>query len=129
VDFRTYLGQLFVQREGETAVLDVVRNFSRWFFDLLRNFVLVGGLKFFYEKSGSEVLFYLHQFAIVVIFLYCLSYADQWYINLFSFLENRRLAHRLNRAVNLSLAAMLFVLIWWAAGLIVAEIAHSQVTL
>jgi len=37
----------------------------------LRNFVLVGGLKYFYEKSGSEVLFYLHQFALVVIFLYC----------------------------------------------------------
>jgi len=37
----------------------------------LRNFVLFGGLKYFYEKSGSEVLSYLHQFALVVIFLYC----------------------------------------------------------
>ena len=59
----------------------------------MRNFVLVGGLKYFYEKSGSEVLFYLHQFALFVIFLYCLSYADQWYVNLFGFLSNRRLAH------------------------------------
>jgi hypothetical protein len=48
------------------------------FFDLLRNFVLVGGLKYFYEKSGSAVLFYLHEFALVVILFYCLSYADQW---------------------------------------------------
>ena len=63
----------------------------KWFFDLLRNFVLVGGLKYFYEKSGSAVLFYLHEFALVVIFLYCLSYADQWYLNLFGFLENKRL--------------------------------------
>jgi hypothetical protein len=36
------------------------------------------GLKYFYEKSGSAVLFYLHEFALVVIFFYCLSYADQW---------------------------------------------------
>jgi hypothetical protein len=84
-------------------------------------------LKYFYEKSGSEVLFYLHQIALGVIFLYCLSYADQWYINLFSFLENKRLAHWLNRAVNFSLAALLFVLVWRAASLIVAEISHAQI--
>jgi hypothetical protein len=127
VDFRKYLSQLFVQRDDEVALLDVVRNFSQWFFDLLRNFVLVGGLKYFYEKSGSEVLFYLHQIALVVIFVYCLSYADQWYINLFSFLENKTLAHWLNRAVNFSLAALLFLLIWRAASLIVAEISHAQI--
>jgi len=127
VDFRKYLSQLFEQRDDEVALLDVVRNFSQWFFDLLRNFVLVGGLKYFYEKSGSEVLFYLHQIALVVIFVYCLSYADQWYINLFSFLENKTLAHWLNRAVNFSLAALLFLLIWRAASLIVAEISHAQV--
>jgi len=127
VDFRKYLSQLFVQRDDEVALLDVVRNFSQWFFDLLRNFVLVGGLKYFYEKAGSEVLFYLHQIALVVIFVYCLSYADQWYINLFSFLENKTLAHWLNRAVNFSLAALLFLLIWRAASLIVAEISHAQI--
>ena len=127
MDFRKYLSQLFVQRDGEVALLDVVRKFSQWFFDLLRNFVLVGGLKYFYEKSGSEVLFYLHQIALVVMFVYCLSYADQWYINLFSFLENKTLAHWLNRAVNFSLAALLFLLIWRAASLIVAEISHAQI--
>lgn len=127
MDFRNYLSQLFVQRDDEVALFDVVRNFSQWFFDLLRNFVLVGGLKYFYEKSGSEVLFYLHQIALVVIFVYCLSYADQWYINLFSFLENKTLAHWLNRAVNFSLAALLFLLIWRAASLIVAEISHAQI--
>ena len=127
MDFRKYLSQLFVQRDDEVALLEIVRNFSQWFFDLLRNFVLVGGLKYFYEKSGSEVLFYLHQIALVVIFVYCLSYADQWYINLFSFLENKTLAHWLNRAVNFSLAALLFLLIWRAASLIVAEISHAQI--
>ncbi|HEY8263252.1 MAG TPA: hypothetical protein VIG26_02730 [Methyloceanibacter sp.] len=127
MDFRKYLSQLFVQRDDEVALFDVVRNFSQWFFDLLWNFVLVGGLKYFYEKSGSEVLFYLHQIALVVIFVYCLSYADQWYINLFSFLENKTLAHWLNRAVNFSLAALLFLLIWRAASLIVAEISHAQI--
>ena len=93
MDFALYRKQLLERREGEIAVAQLVRNFSQWFFDLLRNFVLVGGLKYFYEKSGSLVLFYLHEFALVVIFLYCLSYADQWYLNLFSFLDDRRLAH------------------------------------
>jgi hypothetical protein len=98
VDFSSYRKQLLIRPQGEIAVLDAVSNFSRWFFDLLRNFVLVGGLKFFAEKSNSAILLYLH--ALIVLFLYCLSYADQWFINLFSFLDNRRLGHRLNRAVN-----------------------------
>ena len=91
-----------------------MRNFSQWFFDLLRNFVLVGGLKYFYEKSGSTVLFYLHEFALVVIFLYCLSYADQWYVNLFSFLEDKRIAHLLNRAFNSVWRSLAVPAIRWA---------------
>ena len=103
-----------------------MRNFSRWFFDLLRNFVLVGALKYFYETSDSTVLLYLHEFALVVIFLYCLSYADQWYVNLFGFLENKQVAHRLNRAVNFSIAVALFLLIRWGASIVVAEISSAH---
>jgi len=127
VDFTLYRNQLLQRREGEIALWQLVRNFSQWFFDLLRNFVLVGGLKYFYEKSGSPVLFYLHEFALVVIFFYCLSYADQWYLNLFGFLEDKRLAHWLNRAFNFGLAAALFLVIRWGASVIVAEISHAQV--
>lgn len=126
MNFVDYRNQLLQRREGEIALWQLVRNFSQWFFDLLRNFVLVGGLKYFYEMSGSEVLFYLHQFALGVIFLYCLSYADQWYVNLFGFLANRRVAHWLNRTVNIIIAVMLFLVIRWGASLIVAEISHAQ---
>lgn len=126
MNFVDYRNQLLQRREGEIALWQLVRNFSQWFFDLLRNFVLVGGLEYFYEKSGSEVLFYLHQFALGVIFLYCLSYADQWYVNLFGFLANRRVAHWLNRTVNITIAVMLFLVIRWGTSLIVAEISHAQ---
>ena len=126
MDFAAYRRELLQQREGEIALWQLVRNFSRWFFDLLRNFVLVGALKYFYETSGSAVLFYLHEFALVVIFFYCLSYADQWYLNLFGFLENKRIAHGLNRAVNFSIAIVLFLLIRWGASIVVAEISHAH---
>jgi len=129
VDFTLYRKQLLEQREGEIALWQLVRNFSQWFFDLLRNFVLVGGLKYFAEKSGSTVLFYLHEFALIVIFLYCLSYADQWYVNLFSFIEDKRLAHWLNRAVNIGIAVGLFLMIRWGSSIIVAEISHAQLKL
>jgi hypothetical protein len=127
LDFTAYRQQLLQQREGEIALWQLVRNFSQWFFDLLRNFVLVGGLKYFYEKSGSTVLFYLHQLALLVILAYCISYADQWYINLFGFLENKRLAHWLNMAVNICVAVVLFFVIQRAASTIVAEISRAQV--
>ena len=127
MDFTAYRQQLLQQREGEIALWDLVRNFSKWFFDLLRNFVLVGGLKYFAEKSCSTVLFYLHEFALLVILAYCISYADQWYINLFSFVENKRLAHWLNMTVNIAVAVLLFLVINRAASTIVAEISRAQV--
>ena len=114
MDFTSYRNQLLQQREGEIALWQLVRNSSQWFFDLLRNFVLVGGLKYFYEKSGSTILFYLHEFA-------------PWYLNLFSFLANKRLAHWLNRTVNISMAVVHFFMIRWGASVIVAEISHAQV--
>ena len=126
MDLSGYSKQLLQQREGEIALWQLVRNFSTWFFDLLRNFVLVGGLKYFYEKSGSPILFYLHEFALIVIFVYCLSYADQWYVNLFGFLENKQLAHWLNRLINFGIAAGLFFVIRWGASIIVEEISHAQ---
>lgn len=123
---RPDLSELVEQRPGEQAVFEVVRNFSNWFFDLLRNFVLVGGLKYFAEKSGSTILFYLHNFALLVLLLYCLSYADQWYVDLFRFLKNKRLAHWLNRTVNIGIAIGLFLVIRWGSSKIVAEISHAQ---
>ena len=127
MDFSLYRKQLLEQRQGEIALWQLVRNFSQWFFNLLRNFVLVGGLKYFYEKSGSPVLFYLHEFALLIIFIYCLSYADQWYLNLFSFIEDKSVAHGLNRTVNITIAIVLFLLIRWGVSIIVAEISHAQV--
>jgi hypothetical protein len=127
VDFTAYRQQLLQQRQGEIALWDLVRNFSKWFFDLLRNFVLVGGLKYFAEKSNSTVLTYLHEFAQIVIFLYCLSYADQWYLNVFGFLDNKRLAHWLNMTVNIAVAILLFAVINHGASVIVAEISRAQI--
>ncbi len=126
MDASNYRKGILQQPQGEIALSDLVRNFSRWFFDLLRNFVLVGGLRYFAERSGSPILWALHGIALFVILLYCLSYADQWYVNVFGFLEDRRLAHWLNRIFNFSLAIVLLVLIGWAAHVIVGEIAHAQ---
>jgi hypothetical protein len=126
VDASSYSRSLLEQPQGEIALADLMRNFSRWFFDLLRNFVLVGGLRFFAEKSGSEILWSLHVIALVVIVLYCLSYADQWYVNIFGFMENKRLAHLLNRLANVGVAVALLAVIWWAADVILDEIAHAH---
>jgi hypothetical protein len=69
----------------------------------------------------------LHELALVVIFFYCLSYADQWYVNLVVFLKDKRRAHWLNRTVNFGIAAALFFAIRCGVSVIVAEISHAQV--
>jgi hypothetical protein len=118
VNFRAYFRHLFEQPEKQVAAATVMRNFSIWFFGLLRNFVLVGLLQYFYETTGSTLLFYVHQLALLVLFLYCLSYVDQWYLT----------AHRLNVAANVLIGILLFMLINKATSIMVAEFsqAHSR---
>jgi hypothetical protein len=123
VNFRAYLHHLFEQPERQLAAAMVIRNFSIWFFGLL---VLVGLLEYFYEKTGSTLLFYVYQLALLVLFIYCLSYIDQWYLNLFCFMENRTIAHRLNLAVNVLITVLLFVLINKATSIMVAELSQAH---
>jgi hypothetical protein len=126
VDVRPYLSQLLERPQGEVAVAARVRNFCIWFFNLLRNFVLVGLLKYFYDKTGSPLLYYIHQFALLVIFVYCLSYFDQWYVNVFGFLENKRLAHALNLAVNVVITIVIFAVINWATAVVVGDLSKAH---
>jgi len=126
VDFRSYLRHLLERPQGEVTVVAKLRNFCIWFFNLLRNFVLVGLLKYFYDKTGSTLLFYIHQFALLVIFVYCLSYFDQWYVNVFGFLENKRLAHALNLAVNVLFTVVIFAVINWATAVVVGELSKAH---
>jgi hypothetical protein len=128
VNFRAYLGHLLERPAEEIRAATAVRNFSIWFFALLRNFVLVGLLKYFYEKTGSDLLFVMHQVALFVIFLYCLSYFDQWYVNLFCFLENKTVAHRLNLAVNLFITGLLFLLVNKVTSIVVVELSRAHAT-
>jgi len=126
MNLRSYLDHIFERPKGEIAAATVVRNFSIWFFNLLRNFVLVGLLKYFYDKTGSPVLFWIHQLAIFVIFIYCVSYLDQWYVNLFGFLNDKRTAHWLNLSLNVLITIALFFLINKATGIIVVELSQAH---
>jgi hypothetical protein len=126
VNFRSYFQHLFERPKEEVAAATVVRNFSTWFFGLLRNFVLVGLLKYFYDKTGSPLLYYIHQFALFVIFVYCLSYVDQWYVNLFGFLEDKRVAHALNLGLNVVITIVLLVLINEATATVVDELSRAH---
>jgi hypothetical protein len=82
-------------------------------------------LKYFYDKTGSPLLYYIHKFALIVIFIYCLSYFDQWYVNVFGFLQNRRLAHGLNLAVNAIITVVIFAVINWATAVVVSELSKA----
>lgn len=126
MSLQTYFQKLFERPPTEIAAVNAVRNFSIWFLALLRNFVLVGLLKYFYDKTGSELIFLLHQAALFVIFIYCLSYVDQWYINLFGFLENKRLAHCLNLAFNALVTTILFVVINMATSRVVLDLSTAH---
>src|SRR5262249_30717088 len=83
--------------QDEGSILELVRNFSNWFFDLLRNFVLVGGLRYFRREVRQHASVVVHAFALFVILLLPVL----WCVNLFGFLQDKRRAHWLNRALSI----------------------------
>jgi hypothetical protein len=123
VNFRAYFRHLFEQPEKQVAAATVMRNFSIWFSDF-------SAISFWsvccniITKRPSTFLFYVHQLALHVVF----RYVDQWYLNLFCFMESRTTAHRLNVAANVLIGILLFMLINKATSIMVAEFsqAHSR---
>jgi hypothetical protein len=54
VDFSRYLNLVLQRREGQVELWQLVRNFSKWFFELLRNFVPRRRLEVFLREIGQR---------------------------------------------------------------------------
>ena len=62
---------------------DSMQNFAKWFFDVLKNFILLDAILFVYEKTGSLSLWIIYWVGNVVLALYITSYLSTWTENQF----------------------------------------------
>jgi len=121
VDFTLY------RKQGEIALWQLVRNFSAMVLRPVAQFRAGRRVEIFLReiRQHGAVLSARIRAACDLPLLPVLR--RPVVCQLFSFLEEKRIAHLLNRAFNIGLAILLFLAIRWAASIIVAEISHAQV--
>jgi hypothetical protein len=72
-------------REATVQFPILIRPFTRWYFDLLKNALVIAALSYFAEKTGSKTLNHIARFSLLIFSLYCIRYLfswEPWLINL-----------------------------------------------
>jgi hypothetical protein len=63
-----FIAWLFKQSDSvDIAGANFLRDLSKGFFDLVRNLVIVGGLKFFSERTGNAYLSFAYSASVIVL--------------------------------------------------------------
>jgi hypothetical protein len=103
-----------------------IRALIRWLFDLVKNILIVGGLKFLAIKSGSVVLSLVGIVAFASIMLYCVTYMQTWQLRLFHPWWPNNLARASDLLVNLAIVAPIFYIIVYTVPEAIDDIAKAQ---
>ncbi len=113
--FQAYLRESFQWVPTEVATAARIRDLVKWFFDLLKNAVVAGVLKYLADKTGSALLRTVADFALLFLLVYCWSYVNTWHIAIFH---------------GLVLNVVLCLALWWVImrGIAVSvdEVAKGQ---
>lgn len=124
--FQAYLRESFQWVPTEVATAARIRDLVKWFFDLLKNAVVAGVLKYLADKTGSALLRTVADFALLFLLVYCWSYVNTWHIAIFHGLQNKKLAAALDLVLNVVLCLALWWVIMRGIAVSVDEVAKGQ---
>ena len=62
----------------------IIRPFTKWYFDVLKNVMLVAALQYLGEKTGNTLLKMVAGFSYILIATYFLSYINMWIPQIFN---------------------------------------------
>jgi hypothetical protein len=124
--FQAYVTESFHWVPSEVATASRIRNLVKWFFDLLKNAVVAGVLKYLADKTNSALLHTLAGFSFTLLLAYCWSYINTWHIAVFHGLQNKKLAAALDLALNVLLCLALWYAIMLGISVSIDEVAKGQ---
>ena len=76
--FRRIFGGAFRTDEEKKVFGEKFRAFTKWYFDLLKNIVLISSLLFLAKKSDSKLLIFIATMSGFLLFLHIESYLDPY---------------------------------------------------
>jgi hypothetical protein len=94
-----------------------VRALTKWWFDLVQNFVLAAVLLYLARKSGSLPLALIAYISFAALMLYCLTYTTWWFFDPLRMYEGKRLV----RMATYQIANVVSLLTFWFAWLAVTK--------
>jgi hypothetical protein len=103
-----------------------LRQFTRWFFDLMRNALIAGALQYISQKTHSIPLQYISRAAYLLLLIYCTSYVQTWMLRPFHPMSNQRLARWLDIGVNIVIILPLVFIVSFSVPEAIRVIAESQ---
>jgi hypothetical protein len=102
-------------------------SFSKWVFDLFRNAMIAGVLKYLSDKSPTSwVLYIAAEVASLALLFYCLAYVHGWMLQPFHPMKNQRIAFWLNLIVTLCVSFPLFLAISKGVPTAIEAVAQGQ---
>jgi hypothetical protein len=123
---QAYLAGVIHWQEMEIDKAQKVRQFVKWFFDLVKNAFVVGGLKYIATKSDSLPFKIFAAGAFAFLGLYCVSYIRTWHLRFLHPWGPARWARIGDMLISLAIVGPLFVIIVISLPLAIVEIANTQ---
>ena len=98
------------------------RSFSTWVFNLARNVLVVGALRYIADRTHSLLVEIAYSICVVVLIIYISSYWQEWDVRLFSRRSTRLSAFVADLVVNVTIGLLIYFLsmrlIWDLATLL-----------
>jgi hypothetical protein len=98
----------------------------KWYFDLIRNLLIAGSLKFLAVKTGSQILGYLAELSIFLVWAYFFTYLVSWPGWPLQAWSRRPEFRLLSFVVGLLLCAFLYFGTSIVFGRVINELANGQ---
>ena len=123
---QAYLSGIVQFRTFDYTISEWIRAVTKWIFDLLRNAIIAGVLKYLADKSSNLYLRILAEVAFFALLAYCISYLQTWNLRPFHPMKNQKIARILDVTVYAVIFGSLFWLIAKALPAAIEAVAQGQ---
>jgi hypothetical protein len=94
-----YLEAGFVHHKSDYEIALLARQLAKWWLDFVRNILVIGGLYYIAEKSGSAVLKIFSYINFGVLIWYITAHFNTWSFRFFPYIKNQRVNNFVNLAI------------------------------
>lgn len=125
--FQNYLKGVVEPSVDAPLSFAISHSLSKWVFDLFRNTMIAGVLRYLSDRNGGWVLWIASEVAFITLLVFCLSYVNAWVFRPFHLLKNKRAGFILDSIVTLSIILPIWYCVVKGVPLAIEAVAQGQV--